>query len=195
MNHHMPLIFEGQERIRAYGQRALLANRWSMQERMVPMPDPGSVEFEDARQIIASIGLEMVSWVIFARPPRNTQVLHSDCAVGPDARARSALNVPVVGGAGSRMEWFTDRPMVMVRSGYGTEASPRTARYYVPEENQKDDPVETAHFTEDPMLVDVYHPHRVVSGKTPRAIVSIRFANNPSFDEIRSAVRQRKPVE
>lgn len=194
MKYHMPFTFPGWERIRRYGQQALLANRWVMQERMVPMHADTSAEFADVKEMLRPYGLEAESWVIFARPGRNTQVLHSDCAAGPDARAQCALNVPVVGGPGSRMEWFADRPMVIVKSNYGRDNA-LVARYYVPAEKSADEPIETAHFGEEPILVNVYNPHRVVSAKEPRAIVSIRFAGNPSLDEVRLAISQRHPVE
>lgn len=190
MKFHMPFTFEGWVRLKQLGQAACLQNRWSMQERMIPMPKPGTPDFEEAKVLLLqATGLEMVGWVIFARPPRNTQVLHSDCAVGQaEERALCALNVPVCGGPGSRMEWYDDRSMQMVRDAYGDASAPKTARYFVPTSPlpKEELPLETAYFDEEPLLVNTYLPHRVVSANNRRAVVSIRFAGNPSFEAVRN---------
>lgn len=188
MNHHMPLTFDGWERIRDYGQQVLDECHWRGDERIMPMHPYFRPQFNDVRHILLEIGLEMDSWLIFARPSQHTQILHSDCAGGE--RALCALNVPIVGGVGSRMEWFADRPMTMVRAADGY-----SARYYVPESDGDAEPIETAFFTEGPMLVDVYNPHRVVSGDKARAVVSVRFFRNPSFNQVRRIARQRLPIE
>lgn len=196
MNHHMVLAFEGWMSILEYGRLACLIHRWRGEERMIPMPSPGGAAFEEAKAIVLrATGLEMGGWVVFARPPEHTQVLHSDCALGPAARAMCGLNIPIIGGPGSVMEWYADRLMKMITNAYGTPESPRTARYFVPAEKVTDAPVEVCDFSEAPVLVDTYLPHRVISGPTRRAVVSIRFVGNPSFDEVRLSTCQRKPIE
>jgi hypothetical protein len=198
MNCHMPFAFEGWERVRTYGQLACFLYKWAKDSRMIPMPIETGPEFEDAKQLVLrATGLELAGWVIFARSGWHTQLIHSDCTLGPPGRNKAALNVPIIGGPGSRMEWFSDRQMTMLTSVYGTDKVPRVARYFVPAEEakQEEEPMEVCHFTEAPVLVDTYHPHRVIAGPEARAVVSMRFVGNPSVDDIRLAISQRSPVE
>lgn len=194
MNCHLPVSFVGMETIRQRGATACKLAKWTVQERMIPMPGTDTLDFAEAKAIVYELtGLEMGGWVIFARGPRHAQVLHSDCALGPADRAMCGLNVPVIGGPGSVMEWYSDRPMKMISNVYGTPESPRTARYYVPDGRvtKEEKPIDRCMFTDRPVLVDTYHPHRVISGSSRRAVVSIRFVGNPSFKDVVDYISRR----
>jgi hypothetical protein len=193
VTHYLPFTFEGWQTIRDFGQERIA--QWDLKPRMIPMPAPGTEPFEEAKHLLALLGLDFAGWVIFARPANHVQVIHSDCAVGPeDVRALCALNVPIVGGPGSLMEWYAEQPMRLIKDKYGPPEKPVISRYWVPEAPVPDNKVEDVIFGEEPMLVDTYHPHRVIAADAARAVVSMRFVGNPSFAQVRD-VLQRRPVE
>lgn len=187
MKHAQSCVFDGWEEVRKEGLKALIECGWTGTSKMLPMPPLGSPPFRYASSLLEKHGLKLGAWVIFARPRFNTQGIHADKMFDSVSRLNCAINIPIVGGPGSKMEWFETSALQLVTTSHTTKGKSVEGTFYKPIGHIYN-VIDAVTFSDKPMLIDTHTPHRTISADSNRAVVSMRLVGNPTFEDVKNSL-------
>jgi hypothetical protein len=122
------------------------------------------------------------SCMLFHRPGNYPQPLHIDCNNDdPPQLIKCAINIPIKNCEDSYMEWYSGDYSTSVNSAVGADG--RTRKFI--DLAWQADPVLLNHSVIDqPTLVRVNVPHKVSTTDQTRSLITLRFVDNPEFDDI-----------
>ena len=173
MKLHAPFHLAAEQQIKD-AALALLQAEWDFKtERLLRMPMEGSL-FDSVNDELNSKGYPPISiWTIFARGANNEQVIHADAA-SSTVRVNTGIIIPVLGTAGSKMQWYDENDMDFRNV---LNADKRSTLFLKVSEGMPR-LIEELEVTES-ILANVSIPHRAIASNTPRAVVSIKLVGNP----------------
>jgi hypothetical protein len=122
------------------------------------------------------------SCILFHRPANFPQPLHLDCNNdNPPQLINCGINIPITNCDDSYMEWYTGDYATSVNAVTGNDG---VVRKFI-ELDWKEHPTLIDKVIIDvPTLVKVNVPHKVTVIDRTRSLITLRFQDNPAFDDI-----------
>lgn len=122
------------------------------------------------------------SCMLFHRPGNYPQPLHIDCNNDdPPELIKCAINIPLLNCDDSYMEWYAGHYSTTVHSALGTDG--RT-RKFIDLAWQDGPELLDRTVIDQPTLVRVNVPHKVSTTSQTRSLITLRFVDNASWDEV-----------
>lgn len=122
------------------------------------------------------------SCMLFHRPANFPQALHLDCNNDdPPKIMNCAINIPIRNCEDSYMEWYDGEYNTKVNSNKGADG---IIRKYLDLEWKAQPNLIDKTIIDAPTLVRVGIPHKVTVIDKTRSLITLRFQNNPTFDDI-----------
>lgn len=123
-----------------------------------------------------------ITAILFSRPAGIEQPIHVDCTADDDLTlVNAALNIPLANADSSAMNWYTGEYTIIGKEAVGRDGIKRKYAQV----NWNDAPsILDRTYMQAPTLVRVSIPHNVSRSERHREILTVRFAGNPTFDEL-----------
>lgn len=122
------------------------------------------------------------SCILFHRPANFPQALHIDCNNDdPPQLVNCGINIPIMNCEDSYMEWYSGNYSTSVNASTGIDG---IVRKFI-NLNWKEHPTLIDRVIIDTAtLVKVNVPHKVSVVDKTRSLITLRFQNNPTFEDI-----------
>lgn len=123
------------------------------------------------------------SCMLFHRPGNFPQPLHFDCNNdNPPQPVNCGINIPIKNCEDSYMEWYSGNYTTRVNAVTGPDNIVRT---YIDLDWKESPKLVERTIIDAPTLVKVNVPHKVTVTNKIRSLITLRFQNNPTFEDIR----------
>jgi hypothetical protein len=131
--------------------------------------------------------------ILFRRPGGYPQPIHLDCNnEDPPQGIKCAINIPLLNCEDSYMEWYTGDYEISVASVKGRDGIVRKHLdlIWAGDDEDEDTMPEVIDrvIIDQPTLVAVNQPHAVTVTDRTRSLITFRFATNPDFEQVASAL-------
>jgi hypothetical protein len=124
--------------------------------------------------------------ILFHRPGNYPQTLHLDCNNdNPPQIMHCAINIPILNCEDSYMEWYSGNYSTSVNVSTGIDG---IVRKFINLNWNEDPSLIDKVIIDKPTLVRVGIPHKVTVIDKTRSLITLRFQNNPTFDNIRDLI-------
>lgn len=124
--------------------------------------------------------------ILFHRPGNFPQALHIDCNNDdPPQLMNCAVNIPILNCEDSYMEWYSGDYTTAVNSAVGPDGK---TRKFIELEWQGEPQLLDRTIIDQPTLVRVNQPHKVSVVNRTRSLITLRFFDNPTFEEVASLI-------
>lgn len=125
---------------------------------------------------------ELFNCILFHRPANFPQALHLDCNNDdPPKIMNCAINIPIKNCEDSYMEWYDGEYNTKVNSAKGADG---IIRKYLDLEWKGQPNLINRTIIDTPTLVKVGIPHKVTVVDKTRSLITLRFQDNPTFEDI-----------
>ena len=122
------------------------------------------------------------SCILFHRPANFPQPLHFDCNNDdPPQLINCGINIPITNCDDSYMEWYNGNYVSSVNAVTGNDG---VVRKFIELDWKENPKLIDRVIIDSPTLVKVNVPHKITVINKTRSLITLRFQNNPTFDDI-----------
>ena len=122
------------------------------------------------------------SCILFHRPANFPQALHMDCNNNdPPQLINCGINIPIINCDDSYMEWYKGNYATKINAVTGTDG---VVRKFINLDWKEHPTLIDRVIIDTPTLVKVNVPHKVTVINKTRSLITLRFQDNPTFDDI-----------